>query len=72
MPSKDWKTSQEILKTIGLKGEVEIRPLAKHEIDAVTAALTAVLHLQGQTERIGNDKEGYIIIPKKRDWKTLI
>jgi predicted nuclease with RNAse H fold len=72
IPPKEWKTIQEILKTLGLKGDIETRPLATHEIDAVTAALTAVLHLQGQTELIGDDKEGYIILPKKRNWKTLI
>lgn len=72
MPLKDWKAIQEILKTLGLKGELETRPLAIHEIDAVTAALTAVLHLKRQTELIGDDKEGCIIVPKKRDWRTLI
>jgi predicted nuclease with RNAse H fold len=72
MPPKEWKTIQEILKNLGLKGEIETKPLAPHEIDAVTAALTAVLHLQGQTELIGDNKEGYIIVPKKRNWKTLI
>ena len=71
MPLKDWKAIQEILKTLGLKGELETRPLATHEIDAVTAALTAVLHLKSQTERIGDDEEGCIIVPKKRDWRTL-
>jgi predicted nuclease with RNAse H fold len=72
MPLKDWKTIQEILKNLGLKGELETRPLATHEIDAVTAALTAVLNLERQTEQIGDEKEGYIILPKKIDWKTLI
>lgn len=72
MPLKDWKAIQEILKTLGLKGELETRPLVTHEIDAVTAALTAVLHLKGQTERVGDNKNGYIIVPKKRDWRTLI
>jgi predicted nuclease with RNAse H fold len=71
MPLKDWKTIQEIIKTLGLKGELETRPLAIHEIDAVTAALTATLHLKNQTEPIG-DEEGYIIVPKKSDWRTLI
>jgi predicted nuclease with RNAse H fold len=71
-PPKDWKTSQEPKKSLGLKGEIETRPLATHEIDAVIAALTVVLHLQGQTDLIGDDKEGYISIPKKRNWKTLI
>jgi predicted nuclease with RNAse H fold len=72
MPLKDWKAIQEVLKTLGLKGELETHPLATHEIDAVTAALTAVLHLKSQTERLGGDEEGYIIVPKDRDWRTLM
>jgi predicted nuclease with RNAse H fold len=71
MPLKDWKAIQETLKTLGLKGEVETHPLATHEIDAVTAALTAVLHLEGQTERVGDEEKGYIAVPKKGDWRTL-
>ena len=72
MPLKDWKAIQEALKTLGLKGELETRLLATHEIDAVTAALTAVLHLKSQTERVGDEEKGYIMVPKKRDWRTLI
>jgi len=72
MPPKDWNTIQEILENLGLKGEIETRPLAKHEIYAVTAELIAVNHLTSQTERIGDNEEGYIILPKKRNWKTLI
>jgi predicted nuclease with RNAse H fold len=72
MPLKDWKAIQEILKKVGLKGKLEIHPLATHEIDAVTAALTATLHLKNQTEGAGNEEEGYIIVPKKRNWRTLI
>jgi predicted nuclease with RNAse H fold len=71
MPLKDWKAIQETLKTLGLKGELETPPLATHEIDAVTAALTAVLHLKSQTEQVGDDEKGYITVPKKRDWRTL-
>jgi predicted nuclease with RNAse H fold len=72
MPLKDWKAIQEILKTLGLKGELETRPLATHELDAVTAALTAILHMTKQTEQIGDEEEGYIIVPKRRNWRTLI
>jgi predicted nuclease with RNAse H fold len=71
MPLKDWKAIQEVLKTLGLKGELETRSLATHEIDAVTAALTAVLHLKSQTERVGDEKKGHITVPKKRDWRTI-
>jgi predicted nuclease with RNAse H fold len=71
MPLRDWKAIQEVLKTLGLKGELETRPLATHEIDAVTATVTAVLPLKSQTERVGDEEKGYITVPKKRDWRTL-
>jgi predicted nuclease with RNAse H fold len=71
MPLKEWKTIQENLKTLGLKGEVEKRPLATHEIDAVTAALTATMHLAKQTEQVGDEK-ACIIVPRKMNWRTLI
>jgi len=58
-------------KNLGLKREIETCPLATHELGAVTAALTAVIHLQGQPEFIGGDKEGYITSPKEINWKTL-
>ena len=70
MPLKDGEAIQDTLKTLGLKGELEMRQLATHEIDAVTAALTATLHLEKQTEQIGDGK-ARIIVPKKRDWRTL-
>jgi predicted nuclease with RNAse H fold len=70
MSPKDWKAIQGILMTLGLKGEIETRPLAKHEIDAITAALTAELYLKNQTEQI-SDGEDSIIVPTKRDWRTL-
>ena len=71
MPSKDWEKIQAILKSMGLKGDLKVRTLTPHEIDAVTAALTAYLHTQNQIEALGDEKEGYIIIPKKQDWRTL-
>ena len=71
MPSKDWEEIQEALKTLGLKGELETRPLATLEIDAVKAALMATIHLKNQTEPVGYEEEGYIIVPKKIDWRTL-
>jgi len=56
---------------IGLKGEVEKRALTPHEIDAETAALTGYLHKKRKTELIGDRKEGYIVAPRKRDWRIL-
>ena len=70
MPSKDWKKIQDILKNRGLKGDIKTRALTAHEIDAATAALTAYLHIQNQTEMLGDEEEGYIIVPKKQDWRT--
>lgn len=71
MPSKDWGKVQTILKGIGLEGDIKGRVLTSHEIDAVTAALTAYLHMRSQTEALGDEEEGYIIVPKKQDWRTL-
>ena len=70
MPLKDWEAIQDTLKTLGLKGELEMRQLATNKIDAVTAALTATLHLEKQTEQVGDGK-ARIMVPKKRDWRTL-
>jgi len=71
MPLKDWRKIQTILTQIGLEGEHAVRALTPHEIDAITAALTAYLHIQDQTDAIGEEEEGYIIIPKKQDWRKL-
>jgi len=71
IPSKDWKETQKIFLQIGLKGDLEKRTLTAHEIDAVTAVLTGYLYLQGKTELIGNEKEGYIAVPVKRNWRKL-
>lgn len=71
MSLKDWRKIQTTLETIGLEGDLKLRALKSHEIDAVTAALTAYLYTKNQAEAIGNGEEGYIIIPKKQDWRTL-
>lgn len=71
IPTKNWKRIQEILQEIGYKGDIEKRTLTPHEIDAVTAALTADLHIKGKTKPVGEPKEGYIVIPLKNDWKRL-
>lgn len=68
---KDWRKIQTTLETIGLEGDLKLRTLKSHEIDAVTAALTAYLHMKNQAEAIGDREGGYIIIPKKQDWRTL-
>ena len=71
IPSKDTKNIQKIFLQMSLKGDLEKRTLTTHEIDAVTAALTGYLYLQGNTELIGDEKEGYIAVPIKRNWRKL-
>jgi len=71
MSPKDWKEIQSIFLQLGLEGDLKTRVLTPHEIDAITAALTGYLHLQGKTESIGNEEEGYIVVPTKGDWRRL-
>ncbi|MDH5481333.1 MAG: hypothetical protein OEY22_00430 [Candidatus Bathyarchaeota archaeon] len=63
MPLKEWEKIQTILTQVGLKGDLTARTLTPHEIDAITATLTAFLHIQNRTEAIGDKEEGHIIIP---------
>lgn len=69
MPIRDWKELQRIFVKMGV--QVSEKPLTAHQIDAVTAALTAYLHIKGDEEKIGDNIEGYIIVPKKRAWGEL-
>ena len=71
MPLKDWVKIQTILAHMGVGGTPKMHTLTPHELDAVTAALTAYLYIQSKTETIGDEEEGYIIIPKKQEWRTL-
>ena len=71
MPTKNWQKIQQIFISIGLEGDLKTRTLTPHETDAVTAALAGHLHLQGKTELIGDNKEGYIVVPIKSNWRTL-
>ncbi len=71
MPTKDWKTIQNILKCTGLDGSLSEHMLTPHEIDAITAALTGYLYMKGLTEIVGDHKEGYIVVPIKQDWRRI-
>ncbi|MBS7636182.1 hypothetical protein KEJ37_02355, partial [Candidatus Bathyarchaeota archaeon] len=71
MPTRDWKTIQNILKSIGLAGSLSQRALTPHEIDAVTAALTGYFYMEGLTEILGDFEEGYIVVPIKWDWREV-
>ncbi|NWF87345.1 DUF429 domain-containing protein [Candidatus Bathyarchaeota archaeon] len=71
MPLKEWGKIQTILMQIGLGGDLYERALTPHEIDAVIAAFTAYLYMRNETEAFGDEKEGYIIIPKRKNWRKL-
>ena len=64
LPVKGRQLVQEALLRAGLRGVLEERPLSIHELDAITAALTASLHLLGLSEVVG-DEEGTICIPRR-------
>jgi predicted nuclease with RNAse H fold len=66
MPLKDWGNIQTALMQIGLEGDLKVRTLTPHEIEAAIAALTAYLCMRNQTEALGDEKEGYIIVPKNK------
>ena len=71
MPTKDWQKIQQIFISMGLEGALKTRTLTPHETGAVTAALTGHLHLKGKTELIGDNKEGYVVVPIKSNWRKL-
>lgn len=71
MPLKDWHKIQKIFEEMGLSNEWEKRLFSPHELDAITAAITAHLHIKEKTESIGEPKEGFIIIPLPMHWKNI-
>ncbi len=68
MSLRNWKRIQEEFLKMGFSGDFQKTQLTTHEIDAMTAALTANLHIQGVTESIGDTNEGFIIIPVRKPW----
>lgn len=71
MPLKNWHQIQEIFIKMGLKGEWSKRPLVPHEIDAITAIITAWLHIKGKTKEMGGRKGGFIIVPISKHWRRI-
>lgn len=69
MPIRDWKEIQRIFVEMGIR--ISGKPLTSHKIDAITAALTAYFHSKGDEEKIGDDVEGYIVVPKKKPWREV-
>lgn len=64
LPVKGRKAVQDALLALGLKGDLERKELSIHELDAVTAALTASLRLMGYADLVG-DEEGQICLPRR-------
>jgi uncharacterized protein YprB with RNaseH-like and TPR domain/predicted nuclease with RNAse H fold len=55
---------REGLKSFGLIGDFVIRNNSHDKLDAITAALVGYFYLTGDYEALGNDIEGYLIVPK--------
>ncbi len=71
MPLKNWSQIQKIFLEMGLRNELERRVLTSHEIDAITAAITAYLYVKGEIENIGDQEEGFIVVPISKHWKEI-
>ncbi|MBU4267121.1 MAG: DUF429 domain-containing protein [Candidatus Altiarchaeales archaeon] len=59
----DNKKMQKRLIEAKISGDIDKRFLTKDELDAIFAAITGYLHLNGSTEEVGDDN-GKIVIPK--------
>jgi len=53
------------LVDFGLTGNWALRRVSHDELDAVTSALVGYFFLTGKSEKIGNEEEGFLIIPRK-------
>ncbi len=51
------------LMNMGIEPIVDRSVVSHHEIDALTSALVGYFYLVGQYEALGNDDEGYLIVP---------
>lgn len=52
------------LQAFGIKGTYDQKGTTHDEWDAITAALVGYFFLAGKYERLGNEVEGYLVIPK--------
>jgi predicted nuclease with RNAse H fold len=60
--SKDEFSMQKSMMALSLDGDINVRLLTKDELDAVSAAMTAYLHLLGRTVLVGGDG-GAVAVP---------
>jgi len=59
---KDDFRVQKNLMALGIEGDMGGRILSRDELDAILCALTALLHILGQTRTIG-DEGGRVVVP---------
>ena len=71
MPLKDWDEIQRVFLKLGFCGGWSGRRLSPHEIDAITAAIVALLHVCGETQNVGDPSEGVIVLPTSRSWRDI-
>ncbi len=55
---------QKAFLRLGIRGALEERKLSPHELDALTAAYTALAYVEGNVVLIGDSEEGYIVLPR--------
>lgn len=54
---------QKNMMSLDLSGDLNQRLLVRDELDAISCAVTAYLHLLGQTNEVGDDR-GRVVVPK--------
>ncbi len=69
LPGKKYQRSfrQQLQKCLSEKGYILPEPdfiYSHDELDAVLAAVTSRLHFLGQAELVGDERDGYIVIPR--------
>jgi len=55
---------KEGLRNVGLTGEFTNSGNSHDELDAITSALVGYFYLANEYEALGNDEEGFLIVPK--------
>lgn len=63
---KDPRGLRRGLRKLGIKGDIDKRGISVHELDAISCALAARLHVRGRSLVLGDREEGEIILPKQR------
>ncbi|NQU09042.1 MAG: hypothetical protein HQ583_10790 [Candidatus Abyssubacteria bacterium] len=54
------------LKKLGVKGGIGKRGISAHELDAISCALAARLHVQKKSLILGDPSEGVMVLPSVR------